>query len=56
MTIREIRQFTGMTQARFCAEYHIPRRTLEDWERGIRQCPPYVVLWLAWLTGAQERK
>lgn len=41
--IKSIRSSTGMSQARFAAAYEIPVRTLEDWERGVRTPPPYVI-------------
>lgn len=41
--IREIRQSTGLSQAKFGeAMYGIPIRTIQDWEQGKRQCPEYV--------------
>lgn len=43
MKIKDIRKLTGLTQAKFANQYNIPRRTLEDWERGIRKCPKYVL-------------
>ncbi len=42
-TIKEIRQSTGLSQQKFCDLLHIPKRTLQDWEQGLRQCPEYVV-------------
>lgn len=41
--IKEIRKQTGLSQAKFAAYYHIPKRTLESWEMGQRECPGYVV-------------
>lgn len=41
--IKEIRQRTGLSQVKFCEAYGIPRRTLEDWERGINNPPEYVI-------------
>ena len=35
-TIKEIRQSTGLSQAQFCEVLNIPKRTLQDWEQGIR--------------------
>ena len=43
MTIREIRALTGLTQARFAEKYGIPRRNIEDWERGIYKPSSYLV-------------
>lgn len=43
MTIKEIRDLTGLSQAKFAEKYHIPKRSIENWESGLRQCPVYVV-------------
>ena len=43
MTVKQIRARTGLSQAKFAAKYHIPLATLENWERGIRTAPPYVI-------------
>lgn len=52
ITVREIRTHTGLTQAAFALRYHIPKRSVENWEGGIRSCPDYLRLMLAQLTGA----
>ena len=41
--IRAIRQSTGLTQAAFARVYEIPKRTIENWEAGVRVPPPYVI-------------
>ena len=43
MTIKQVRALTGLSQAKFAAKYHIPLATLENWERGTRTAPPYVI-------------
>ena len=47
MTIKEIREKSGMTRAEFSRTYNIPARSLENWESGKTKCPPYLVemLW-----------
>ena len=55
LTIRDIRQHTGLSQAAFATRYCIPTRTLEDWERGARSCPDYLRLLLAQATGLYVR-
>ena len=55
LTIRDIRQHTGLSQAAFAMRYCIPTRTLEDWERGVRSCPDYLRLLLAQATGLYVR-
>lgn len=42
MTIKEIREKSGISRAEFSRKYNIPVRTLEDWESGKRKCPEYV--------------
>lgn len=47
-SIKEIRQSTGLSQAKFCEALNIPTRTLQDWEQGKRQCPEYVAELIAY--------
>lgn len=47
-TIKEIRQSTGLSQAKFCALLNIPKNTLRDWEQEVRRCPGYVVELIAY--------
>lgn len=42
-TIKELRTATGLSQQKFGDLLGIPRRTIQDWERGQRTPPPYVV-------------
>lgn len=42
MTIKEIREKSGIGRAEFSRKYEIPLRTLEDWESGKRKCSPYI--------------
>ena len=43
MTVKELRSLTGLTQAKFSEKYHIPKRTIEDWESDKRTPPEYVI-------------
>ena len=45
MTIKELRSMTGLTQKAFAEKYHIPKRTLENWEGGQRE-PTETILYL----------
>ena len=47
ITVREIVQHTGLTQANFAQRFVIPLRTLESWLGGTSACPPYTRLMLA---------
>ena len=43
MTIKEIRTLTGLSQVKFCKQYEIPRRTLENWESKKSPAPIYTL-------------
>lgn len=42
MTIRELRQITGLSQHKFAEKYHISYRNIQNWEQGKRACPDWV--------------
>ena len=44
--VRAIVTASGLSQAAFAERYCIPRRTVEDWCREIRECPLYTRLLL----------
>jgi len=43
MNIREMRAELGDTQSEFAERYHIPFRTIQNWETGVRKPPEYIV-------------
>lgn len=43
MTIKELRKMTGLTQEKFGEYFGIPRRTIQNWELGMRECPDYLL-------------
>ena len=43
MNIREMRSRLGDTQSEFAARYHIPFRTVQNWETGLRKPPEYIM-------------
>ena len=47
LPIKHIREMTGLSQVDFAKKYHIPRRTIENWESenetSKRTCPDYVL-------------
>ncbi len=47
MTIKELRESTGLSQSKFAEKYHIPVGTLQHWEQGVRKPPEYVVYLLS---------
>lgn len=42
MTIKEIREKSGLSQAKFSETYDIPVRSIQNWESGKRKCPVYL--------------
>lgn len=43
MTFKELRLHSGMTQKAFAEYFEIPKRTIENWDMGVRQCPEYLL-------------
>lgn len=39
----EAREQTGMTRREFAEFFDIPYRTVQDWERGVRNMPAYLL-------------
>ena len=56
LTVRDIRQHLGLTQAAFAERFCIPRRTVENWERKGGHIPPYNILAYADITGMLKVK
>ena len=44
--MREIRDITGLSVQKFGDKYGIPLRTIQQWERGERKPPDYVIAML----------
>ena len=51
--VRELRARLGLSQAAMYEVYHIPRRTVQDWESGRREPPEYVVRMLEVIVAMQ---
>ena len=51
LTVRDIRQHLGLTQAAFAERFCIPRRTVENWERKGGHIPQYNILAYADIAG-----
>ena len=47
MTIKELRQQTGLSQSAFAKYFEIPLRTVQDWEQDKRKPPEYLVKLMA---------
>ena len=46
MNISDMRMKLGDTQSEFAARYHIPFRTVQNWETGVRKPPEYLLILL----------
>lgn len=46
-TVKELRAYVGMSQERFSDYVGIPKRTIQNWEGGVSECPEYVLLLLS---------
>lgn len=43
MTVKEMREYLGITKVAFSRKYGIPPRTLDSWESGERTPAPYIL-------------
>lgn len=48
MIFHDLRKRSGMTQKEYAAYFNIPTRTIEDWDRGARVPPPYLLELMAY--------
>ena len=44
MRVKDICKEVGLTQGQLAARFHIPKRTVEDWCRGVSRCADYTRL------------
>ena len=51
---RDLLKAMDLTQTECCRRFEIPLRTVQHWANGDRECPPYVRLMMAELTGIKE--
>jgi len=51
-TISELIKKYGLTQTEFAQYFSIPRRTVQNWCGGQRECPPYVIMMAAEILAA----
>lgn len=48
MTVKELRTLTGLSQQKFGDYFHIPKRTIQNWEAGVSKCNDYIVELMAY--------
>jgi len=51
---RDLLKAMDLTQTECCRRFEIPLRTVQHWANGDRECPSYVRLMMAELTGIKE--
>lgn len=51
LPFRDLLKAMGMTQTQCSRRFEIPLRTIQHWAAGDRECPTYVKLMMAELTG-----
>ena len=45
--IKALRKKTGLSQEEFAKEFHIPKRTVQNWEEGVNKPTAYTYNYLA---------
>ena len=53
--IKELRQRTELSQAKFAKKFFIPTHNVETWEMGIRKPPAYVVKMIATILDYEDK-
>ena len=43
MEFKELRKLSGMTQKEFSEYFGMSKRAVEEWDRGARKCPEYLM-------------
>lgn len=55
MTIRELRDRTGLSQSRFSQRFHLQVGTLRTWEQGVRNCPEPILYMIEEILDLEEQ-
>ena len=55
MTLKELREQSGMNLTQFSKYFGIPYRTIQSWERGERQCPSYLLELMAYKLKTEKK-
>ena len=55
LPVKEIAKAAGMSQTALANRFGIPRRTMEDWCRGVSKCPLYTRLMMQECLGLYKR-
>ncbi len=55
MDVKSICRVANLTQSALAARFGIPKRTVEDWCRGVSKCAPYIRLMMCECLGLIEK-
>ena len=55
MTIKELREKENLSQSKFAKKYHIPLKTLQSWEQGVRKPAEYTIYMLEQLINREQK-
>lgn len=55
MTIKELREQTGLSQSKFAQKFHLNIKTLQAWEQNIRNCPEWTLWMIQRILELEER-
>lgn len=56
VTIKDLRNETGLSRQEFCDNFDIPYRTLQSWELGDREMPAFAKRLMAYVIGMEKMK
>lgn len=56
VTIKDLRNETGLSRQEFCDNFDIPYRTLQSWELGDREMPAFAKRLMAYVIGIEKMK
>lgn len=54
-SIKELREYTGLSQKKFANKFHLNVRTVQAWEQNARNMPEYILYLIEKLLKAEER-
>lgn len=54
-SVKDIARAAGMPQYKMAEFFSVPRRTMEDWCRGVSKCPTYTRLMMQEILGILQR-
>ncbi len=55
MTVKEIREKTGLSQSKFCKRFHLGLKALQNWEQGQRKTPEHVIYLISYILELEEK-